>query len=665
MATPIPTRKRSMSPAMRERMSRFELEPRPLPIPNGFRPSNISPHEEAEGAALLASALSKSALTRPFIAGHGADRPESIRSAFRARSMQHATVVTSQLARQSVVTSPSLKASSTSPALKSILSRIGSLEEVTGQDLDDDGSVEPPTQKTADRHHHSDKVAAANQSPPRVKMGLNETVHYAAFGHMEHCRRMKCHAAYASYLVGGTSASDLSARVVSYVYAGACALAAASLASSAGYHLSGTLTLVSCALYASAAATWPAKPPDDAVATYSRPGGPAPRWCFYAKQWLKRARHRIRDASDRAQKAAALRIQRSLRGHSGRTLARGVRQAGRRGASPAKSHAPPADLEQGGGSPEENEDETTSSMCSCMARAAASVQRCGAAAARRLLKALARCPSLAWCLALAVQLAMFAIAALELRSCLEEPPSRATAFWLLFLSSVVPILDTVNLALQRAADLLSAHVPCAVPCVDGLAEAAACLLYATLGPVLSPLLGLLDDCVSALVDHALHSKVLTLFQRGDPSASLLGGLNAALRRSPVCSGLAKTVDAHLRGPFHDYGVVLRGSPLKSLTVIIGLVLTVEKYTGALGAAAGSSGGVIGGVVGDAEVGRHWLRRQLKTIVKGEHDEEGSLADAATEDFQAWALETALAFFEAAAQVPPTPLPPYPLPPEPH
>ena len=70
-------------------------------------------------------------------------------------------------------------------------------------------------------------------APQRV-VGLNQTMKYMTVGHLEHKRRMKCNAAYAQFMVGGSASStDLTAQLVALVFstiAGAATLWMASAA---------------------------------------------------------------------------------------------------------------------------------------------------------------------------------------------------------------------------------------------------------------------------------------------------------------------------------------------------------------------------------------------------------------------------------------------------
>ena len=136
-------------------------------------------------------------------------------------------------------------------------------------------------------------------------MGLNESIHYT-FQHLDHRRRMKAHAAYAEYLVSGSTTSDLVARLVATVYALIAAATAATISHAAGYTLFSGLTLIIASAIAVVAAMWP----PEATTLAVKPGGPPPRWVKFARRWLAKARKRLPERKD----AAATKIAARYRG---------------------------------------------------------------------------------------------------------------------------------------------------------------------------------------------------------------------------------------------------------------------------------------------------------------------------------------------------------------
>ena len=169
---------------------------------------------------------------------------------------------------------------------------------------------------------------------------------------------------------------------------------------------------------------------------------------------------------------------------------------------------------------------------------------------------------------------MFGYAALEIHWCLQEPPERRAAFYLLLLSSIIPVLDTVSLAISNAADSLKEFSPTLAPCIDGCAWAVGGVADAV-GSVGAAIVRPATELVEGIVQDVVRGRSFHV-----PSA--VGWITQLL------------------APLEGYGAVVRATPFKSFVAVITFAITVERYSGAMSDHGGAYGNSHSGGVGDTQ-----------------------------------------------------------------
>ena len=409
-------------------------------------------------------------------------------------------------------------------------------------------------------------------------------------GHLEHKRRMKCNAAYAQFMVGGSASStDLTAQLVALVFSTIAGAFTLWMASAAGYTPAAAATMVACCSYAVAAATWPASAPvtSSGATTVGSQGNGArePRWVKSTRRWLERAERRL--AKSKGDSAAT--IQASFRGKKAR---KALEQ--RKAQAEAAAAAQLRDVEQGvtatagdraPGPCAQAVSDASSIIGDAISSICGHLQGCLQRAASGLVAAISTIPSLAYVIATGLQLMMATNAGREFHSLFASPPGRAAAFWLLFASSIVPLMDTMALYVGNLVDNLKERCPSAGSESEdvGLGTSVTAALEQLSALALVPvnmLVQLVEESVKDIVDHLVHNQVLTLHSKAATGSAAGPSCSSWLSAcfAPIRSIIpTRWVASQLTAPFGEYGAMVRGSPGKSFVAIVALVLTVDKY----------------------------------------------------------------------------------------
>lgn len=329
------------------------------------------------------------------------------------------------------------------------------------------------------------------------------------------------------------SGVDLAGRVVSRASSAIMAVATAAVAHSAGYSLPATACLVAACSYAAGSATWPAAaPPEEEEEAAAQETKDAPGGLGIA------------------------------RGKSAHAYAPG------RAAAAAAPTAAADDADAAAAAP-------SGALAAVDAPAPTALPQC--------LRCLTYCPSLAFYIAAGLQLGMFGYAAVEVHVVIQEPPARSAAFYLLFASSMIPLIDTLALAISNAADSIKERAPASAPVINALAWAIDGVLDAVFcAPerLTRPLIEFIEEIVTEIV-KGRRIRAPAPDAASSASTGCLAGLAASLG---------------------GYGAVVRATPFKSFVALISFAITIERYAGALTAEGGAYGGGAHG--GGASGGGH-------------------------------------------------------------
>ena len=427
-------------------------------------------------------------------------------------------------------------------------------------------------------------------------------------------RTIELRAIYVQQLVAGRASSgpDLTGCLVAGLYAIITSLPSTFVGWAAGYSSAATVLLVISIGLMTAASAWPvtANPPQHERNDLVEP---------HMRAWLNRARERLvlDHEPRRKQEEAALRIQAIARGTSVRERAR-LWEAG---ATTVQVHyrrhliyhAPmlprtPIALARS----------TCGWLCNL-----------GHATLRAQLKRLKRClpltfqkrmitsvsrmtwdvpPSLAWHLALVVQLMMAAKAGYGLYHVwILRPPHLFIWYSLTIVASLVPLLDTLSLATSLLQERLK---ECAPGCeallapILGFSAQSTRFIHRTLHERFGPILSTIHSSVKDLVDSAMESKAALVFESArrratkgsiTPRTAFLSDRQARVEpvgdeKCNACSKYLCNVPLFgkisrrvrwLRTPFLEYGGMVRGSPFKSIAAALLLAMLVDQYALAL------------------------------------------------------------------------------------
>jgi len=172
-----------------------------------------------------------------------------------------------------------------------------------------------------------------------------------------------------------------------------------------------------------------------------------------------------------------------------------------------------------------------------------------------------------------------------------HPPSSAMGFVILLIASGVPLFDTLGVAWEAVRDQLEMRLPTCykaliAPVCAKIDELGAYASQAV-GTLLDPLMGGIDSTVKDVVDHTMQSKAALLglgssSKAGTARGRVLAGQEAQhiqyaadastgldsthvideILRSIRTSRLVTSISERVRGPFLEYGLMIRGSPLK-------------------------------------------------------------------------------------------------------